>query len=198
MHVWNFGSYYLWEVYKVFEGDLLNPDADLNNPRLYAPIRRFLRKDLVLYQAILASRKGRPAIAPNWCRRIWLYRNLDPTAMPELEGLLQKKLEKHIELFEQKATDAAAQAVELRDAHFLDVPLVLGEGASYCADSRLRLDECSDAYWEVVEHAGVPGVTTACWVLSCARMPARKTLSGTGTPNDCSRPMQCFWHRKPP
>ena len=153
IQVWNFHSYYLWDVYKVLEGDLLAPDADLNNPRLYAPIRRFIRKDLVPFQAILDSRKGRPPILPDWYRRIWLYRNLDPNAMPELERLLRENLENNIELYKQKAVDAAAQAVELRDAHFPGVPLVLGEGASYCADTRLRWEERSDVYWEVVEHA---------------------------------------------
>lgn len=153
MQVWNFHSYYLWDVYSIFEGDLLAPDADLNNPHLYAPIRRFLLKDLVPFQAILDSRKGRPPIDAGWYRRIWLYRNLDPNAMPELERLLRENLENNIDHFKQKVVDAAAQAVGLRDAHFPGIPLVIGEGASYCADTRLRWEERSDAYWEVVEHA---------------------------------------------
>lgn len=153
MQVWNFHSYYLWDVYNIFEGDLLAPDADLNNPQLYAPIRRFLLKDLVPFQAILDSRKGRPPIDAGWYRRIWLYRNLDPNAMPELERLLRENLENNIDHFKQKVVDAAAQAVGLRDAHFPGIPLVIGEGASYCADTRLRWEERSDAYWEVVEHA---------------------------------------------
>jgi hypothetical protein len=151
--VWTFHSYYLWDVYRIFEGDLLGHGVDLSDPQSYAPIRRFLRKDLVPFEAILDSREGRPPIAPDWFRRIWLYRNLDPNAMPELERLLQEHLEKNIDLFKQKVTDAAAQAVMLRDAHLPGVPLILGEGASYCADYRLRWEERSDAYWEVVEHA---------------------------------------------
>jgi hypothetical protein len=153
MQVWNFHSYYLWDVYKIFEGDLLAPDADLNDPKLYAPIRRFLLKDVVPFQAILDSRKGRPPIEAGWYRRIWLYRNLDPNAMPELEQLLRENLENDIDHFKQKAVDSAVQAVKLRDAHFPGIPLVLGEGASYCADTRLRWEERSDAYWEVIEHA---------------------------------------------
>jgi hypothetical protein len=151
--VWTFHSYYLWSVYNVFEQNLLRADADLADPALYAPIRRFLRRDLVPFQTILDSRKGRPPINPGWYRRIWLYRNLEPNAMPELERLLEENLEKHIAEFKQKATDAVEQAVKLRDKHFPGIPLVLGEGASYCADHRLRWEERSDAYWEVVEHA---------------------------------------------
>jgi len=153
--VWTFHSYYLWSVYKVFERNLLGANADLNDPTLYAPIRRFLRRDrdLVPFQAILDSRGERPPIKHDWFRRIWLYRNLDPNAMPELERLLQENLEKHIDEYKQKATEAVEQAVKVRDEHFPGIPLILGEGASYCADHRLRWEERSDAYWEVVEHA---------------------------------------------
>ena len=73
--------------------------------------------------------------------------------MPELERLLQEHLEKNIDVYKQKATDAVEQAAKLRDELFPGIPLVLGEGASYCADHRLRWEERSDAYWEVVEHA---------------------------------------------
>ena len=151
--VWNVHSYYLWDVYGDFESGLLGPDVDLNDPRRYAPIRLFLRRDLVPFQALLDSRGDRPPMAADWYRRIWLYRNLAPNAMPELERLLQEKLEQNLDHFKQKATDAAAQAVKVRDAYLPGIPLILGEGASYCADCRLRWEERSDAYWEVVEHA---------------------------------------------
>lgn len=151
--VWNLHSYYLWGVYGVFEGKLLRPDADLSDPRVYAPVRRFLRPDLVPFEAVVASRAGRPPILDNWYRRIWLYRNLDPNAMPELERLLWENLENNIEHYKRQAADSAAEAVRFRDEHLPGARLVLGEGASYCADRRLRWEERSDAYWEVVEHA---------------------------------------------
>jgi hypothetical protein len=150
---WTFHSYYLWDVYSVFESGLLGPAVDLNDPKRYAPIRRFLRKDLIPFQAILDSRGRRPPIAADWYRRIWLYRNLDPNAMPELERQLQETLKSNIDHYKQKAINAAEQGVRLRDELFPGIPLILGEGASYCADSRLRWEERSDAYWEVVEHA---------------------------------------------
>ncbi len=153
MQVWNFHSYYLWGVYGVFEGKLLGPDVDLSDPEAVAPIRRFLRRDLVPYRAVVESRAGRPPILENWYRRIWLYRNLDPNAMPELERVLQENLESHLDQHKRQAQESVEQAVKLRDECFPGVPLVLGEGASYCADHRLRWEERSDAYWEVVEHA---------------------------------------------
>ncbi|MCU0917886.1 MAG: hypothetical protein MUC88_25485, partial [Planctomycetes bacterium] len=146
--VWTFHSYYLWPVYNVFEQNLMKGDTDLGDPAAYASVRRFLRRDLIPFQAILSSREGRPPIMPGWFRRIWLYRNLDPNAMPELERLLREHLEKNLDLYKQKATDAVEQAVKLREELLPGVPLVVGEGASYCADHRLRWEERSDAYWE--------------------------------------------------
>ena len=151
--VWNFHSYYLWGVYGIFEGSLLRPDSDLSDPNTYAPIRGYLRRDLVPFQAILDSRKGRPPLAAGWYRRIWLYRNLNPNAIPELERLLQENLERNIDQYKQKATEGAKHAVRMRDQHFPRIPLVLGEGVSYCADHWLRWEERSDAYWDVIEHA---------------------------------------------
>jgi hypothetical protein len=151
--VWTFHSYYLWSVYRVFEQNLIGADTDLTDPAVYAPVRRFLRRDLVPFQAILGSRQGRPPMARGWYRRIWLYRNLDPNAMPELERLLRENLEKHIDEYKEKATKAVEQAVKLRDELLPGIPLILGEGVSYCADHRLRWEERCDAYWEVVEHA---------------------------------------------
>ena len=45
------------------------------------------------------------------------------------------------------------EAVKLRDEHYRGIPLVMSEGASYCALEAMRWEERSDAYWEVVEHA---------------------------------------------
>jgi len=152
--VWTFHSYYLWSIYEVIEQGLVRGvDSDLNDPAVYAPIRRFLRRDLVPSQAILSSREGCPPILPIWYRRIWMYRNLDPNAMPELERMLQESPEKRIDEFQQRATSAVQAGVRLRDEILPGIPLTLGEGATYCADHRLRWEERSDAYWEVVEHA---------------------------------------------
>jgi hypothetical protein len=161
--VWNFHSYYLWPVYGVFEQGLMRADVDLNDPAAYAAVRRFLRPNVVPFQTVVDSRAGRPPLKEDWYRRIWLYRNLDPNAMPELERLLQEHLEKNIDRFKQRATDAVVQAVKVRNELFPGIPLVLGEGASYCADHRLRWEERSDAYWEVVEHAARTWREHGCW-----------------------------------
>jgi len=151
--VWTFHSYYLWDVYKVFEQGLVGAGADLNDPTVYDPVRRFLRPDLVPFQALLDCRGARPPLKADWYRRIWLYENLDPNAMPALERLLQEHLLANLVHYQQKAADAVEQAVRLRDELLPGRSLILGEGVSYCADHRLRWEERSDAYWDIVEYA---------------------------------------------
>jgi hypothetical protein len=115
--------------------------------------RRYLRRDPVPYRKVRTCRGDRPPIALDWYRRVWLYRNLEPAVLPELERVIEDNLNRNIETFKKTATDAVAQAVKLRDQHYPGIPLVMGEGASYCALAAMRWEERSDAYWEVVEHA---------------------------------------------
>jgi len=152
MQVWNFHSYYLWSVYHVLE-HAITWSAASEEPVAGESVRRLLRRDLVPYRVVRTCRGDRPPIMDDWYRRVWLYRNLEPAALPEWERILQDNLERNIKQFKQRAEEGVAQAVKLRDQHYPGVPLVFGEGASYCADTRLRWEEQSDSYWEVVEHA---------------------------------------------
>jgi hypothetical protein len=152
MQVWNFHSYYLWSVYDVLER-AITWGAAAEEPVVGESVRKFLRRDIVPYHIVRSCRGNRPPIMDDWYHRVWLYRNLEPAALPELERMLQDNLVKNIAEFKLKAEEGVAQAVKLRDQHYPGVPLVFGEGASYCADLRLRWEERSDAYWEVVEHA---------------------------------------------
>ena len=149
--VWNFHSYYLWGVYGVFEQGLWG--ADLDDPASYASIRQYLRREIVPFADIVHSRGDRRPMAEDWYRRIWAYRNLDPAAMPQLEQLLHENLERHADEYKRQAEEGLQQALRLRDQHFPGIPLVLGEGVSYCGDNRLRWEERSDTYWDIVEHA---------------------------------------------
>jgi hypothetical protein len=152
MQVWNFHSYYLWSVYGVLEGAVAW-GADTEEPVAGEAVRPFLKRDLTPYSVIRNCRGNRPPIQHDWYRRVWLYSNLEPAALPAVERVLEDNLNRNIEQFKKSAVDAVAQAVKLRDEHYPGIPLVMGEGASYCAHADMRWEERSDAYWEVVEHA---------------------------------------------
>jgi len=154
MQVWNFHSYYMWSVYEVLERAVTwDWSSPLAEPVVGESIRRFLRRDPVPYRVVRECRGSRPPIIDDWYHRVWLYRNLDPAAMPEVDRMLEENLQKNLAHFKRQAEDGVAQAVKLRDLHYPGVPLVLGEGVTYCAHADMRWEERSDAYWEVVEHA---------------------------------------------
>jgi len=152
MQVWNLHSYYLWRAYDVFEGELVCGKADLNDPGSYASIRRFLRPELVPFASVKCCRGDRPLAVDNWYRRIWLYRNVDPTALPALEEVLSENLAQNVERYKQRATDAVVHAASVSNALAPGVPMVMGEAATYCALNAMRWEERSEAYWSVLTH----------------------------------------------
>jgi len=150
--VWNLHSYYMWPVYGVLEGKLLKDGVDLQDPESYASIRGFLRSKLVSLDEIRRAREGRPPASENWNRRVWLYMNVEPKALPALERLLTETLVRDAGLYRRSASDAVDQAMKLRDELAPGAPLVMGEAATYCALPGMRWEEKSDVYWEIVER----------------------------------------------
>jgi hypothetical protein len=154
VQVWSLHSYYSWwPVYREFEGNLLGGGTDLDNPAELAPVRRFLKERLSRLEDVKRSAGCDPEILEDWHRRIWLYSNVDPKRLPELDALLSESLEKNYGLCKQRIDERFAKAVESRNALFPGAPLVLGEGASYCCHLGLRWEERSDRYWELVDYA---------------------------------------------
>ncbi len=101
----------------MFENPYLSGEVDLDDPAGYAPIRRYLQREVVPFSAVTGSRAGRPPIMDNWYRRIWLYRNLEPNTMHEVEQLLRANLERHVEDYKQAAEAGLKQALALRDEY---------------------------------------------------------------------------------
>lgn len=89
----------------------------------------------------------------NWTRRVWLYSNLNDATLPELEAMLSKQLDADVAVYKARVDDWARRFTELRQTVIADVPLVMGEAASYCAANSMRWEEKSDAYWEIIEYA---------------------------------------------
>ena len=152
MEVWNFHSYFLWDLYGLLERRLLQPGTDVSSPAELGPTAQFLRERPYSLEAVRRSRSGRPA-AEDWNRRVWLYRNLDPAQLPRLERQLTAELERNFEHYQAKVRQALATVTRLRAEHCPEVALVLGEGGSYCGSTLLRWEERSAAYWELLTFA---------------------------------------------
>jgi hypothetical protein len=150
--VWNLHSYYIWPVYSVLEGNLINVNTDPTNPQNYASIRHFLRQKLVNFEEIVRSRTGRQEVAADWCRRIWLYRNVNPKTLPELEKVLSDTLKRDAEIYKQRALEAITHATKIRNEIIPGVPMVMGEAATYCSLNSMRWEERSETYWSLLEY----------------------------------------------
>jgi hypothetical protein len=154
MQVWNHHVYYLWSVYfKTLDVGMFDDHAPFPSPQQAEILRPFLCGPPISLDAVKASRNHDPDVLENWYRRIWLYRNLEPAALPALERWLGETMDADVEDHRRQAETAIAKAVAIRDAHFPGLPLVMGEAASYCGGAILRWEERSDTYWALIAHA---------------------------------------------
>ncbi len=152
--VWNHHFYYCWGIYgQVLDGDIYRPEFDFSSARQHPRLGRFLRPDACDIEAVRNCRPVPLNYARDWYARVWLYNNLDPDRLPELETRLAETLQAELEQYKRKVDEGLRRAQETRRALFPDIILLMGEGATYCAHLDMRWEERSKAYWELVAHA---------------------------------------------
>ncbi len=152
--VWNHHMYYSWGAYwKVFETPAYENGLDFANAGKHPALGRFLRSPPRSIEAVRSCRKHLQHIEPGWPIRVWLYNNLDPNKLPELERLMDEHLSANIGEYKKAVDDNIRNALETRKALFPKIILVVGEGATYCAHPQMRWEEKSEAYWELVNYA---------------------------------------------
>ncbi|MFZ2657335.1 MAG: cellulase-like family protein [Victivallales bacterium] len=153
-HVWNHHMYYSWGAYtKVFEAPVYESGFDFVHSSKHPVVGRFLRSPQIPIEAVRSCRKYLQYVEQSWPIRVWLYNNLDERKLPELERFLNEHLSSQITEYKKDIDDNIRKALETRKALFQDIILVVGEGATYCAHPKMRWEEKSDAYWELVGYA---------------------------------------------
>jgi hypothetical protein len=151
--VWNHHMYYSWVIYfKLLEHYVQDEKFDFQHPESHPVVGRFLRAPAADIGAVRKSCKGDSRVEEGWYRRVWLYNSMDTAGLPELERLLSETLARDIAEYKRYADENVAKGVSMRDSHFPGMPLVVGEGATYCAHMGMRWEERSDAYWSLIEH----------------------------------------------
>jgi len=153
LQVWNFHLYCVWSVYSLLEGNLLTPGVDVEKSSQAESIRKFCKEKLVSLEDVRRCRQGKLAAAEDWYRRIWLYSNLAPEKMPELDTLLSAAFDQNYAAFQKKLDEGLAEALRIRDAVVPEAPLVLAEGITYCGNNHIAWEEKSDRYWTFLEYA---------------------------------------------
>ncbi len=145
--VWNFHAYWLWSIYRVLEGRYVFDGEDSG------AALRFLRAGSATLDDVIRDCGGKPAASPDWYRRVQFYGNLDQARLPEMERLLEQRLLENLEHYKQNISDSMDRVLEFRKTHCPGVPLVMGEGVTYCGSTRLLWEERSERYWNLLEYA---------------------------------------------
>ena len=153
LQVWNFHNYFMWDMYFILENRLLQEGIDVNDPAEFDQAREFMRQPMVSLEEVRKSRDGKIPAAEDWYRRIWFYRNLDPAKMPALEQFFMRTLDERFDHYKQKIRESLEQAHKISAQYCPGVPLVIGEGVSYCGSNHLQWEEHCDKYWELLEFA---------------------------------------------
>ncbi|MDD3155749.1 MAG: hypothetical protein PHS41_12875, partial [Victivallaceae bacterium] len=153
LQVWNFHSYCVWKIYALLEGDLLMPGTDVESSLQARKILRFRKCDALSLDEIRQLRAGKRPTAEDWVRRVWLYSGLDPEKMPELDRLLSAAFERDVDDFKRKLEENLSDALRFRNENAPEIPMILGEGITFCGSNHILWEEKSDCYWSFLEYA---------------------------------------------
>jgi len=115
-------------------------------------IGRFLSHPTADIKAIRRSQHDDRRIDEGWYRRVWLFNSLNPQTLPDLERLFRETLSRDLAQYRKYAEENIAAGVKARDDLFPAMPLVMGEGATYCGHMGMRWEEQSDSYWSLIEY----------------------------------------------
>lgn len=148
--VYNFHSYYMWNVYD---------DAFEGHPEWF--------EHRITSSEVARSREGRLPVDPGWYDRVARYNDIKESCIGEIEEALEKvfleKLDQYVARREKNLRIARENADGL--------PMVCGEGVSYICSKNILWEEKSEAYWNFVKEgldlykkAGVWGtvIRTCC------------------------------------
>ncbi|MDD5729087.1 MAG: hypothetical protein PHV59_11040, partial [Victivallales bacterium] len=148
---------------------------------------RYLLQPPVSLNTIRAGRNGKLSLAEGWYRRIWLYRNLDPDKIPELDRMLADQFERNWKHYEEKLEASLEQIQKLHRELCPGAPLICGEGFTFCGSNLLHWEESSEAVWKLMalmlkryRETGIQGtvIRTCCgpedpsWNLRAAEITA--------------------------
>ena len=134
LEVYNFHNYFMWSVYhRAVESD-----------------NTLLRSDPIPMSDIKAStNEGFPA-ADDWYQRVWFYNNISPDKYAQANAQAKKYLCDN----EGALLDKLRETVEHVKGNALGVfdglPIVSGEGVSYCGSYKMDFEENTEAYWRIV------------------------------------------------
>lgn len=142
LQAFNGHNYFLWGVY----GGTLE---------IGEPQRDDFFLDLCTPEDLAASRGDLLQLSPTcapWYRRAAYCNNLDVSRLPELERHLTERLAEHREEYLARLNDFCEGFQKIMK-RFPGIPVMCGEGVTYCSSQKLLWEETSDAYWDMLKIA---------------------------------------------
>ena len=140
MQVYNMHNYFLWSVYGTTLEQSNEPHIDI------------MRGEHTV-EDVIQTRKGRfpENDGVGWYPRALAGSDLDLNKLPEMEAELERQLNKKWDEY-LYWLEEACDGFKMIAEKFPDVPLVSGEGVTYCAHQKALWEEKSERYWEMVRH----------------------------------------------
>lgn len=142
LQVFNGHNYFLWGIY----GGTLEMGEPVMDEYFQGKVSR---EDVIASRDLLMRL---PKSSAGWYDRIAKCNDLDVSRIPDLEAYLSERLEQNWDSYIQRLDSFCDGYRRVMDK-FPGIPIVCGEGVTYCSSPLLHWEEKSERYWEMVEIA---------------------------------------------
>ena len=144
MQCFNGHNYFLWDVY----GGALEKGSEPT------PTGRgdFFRGEVTL-EDVARSREGRwRGSETDWIPRLQYCHDVDPEKIPAMEAFLEARLNAGWDGYVRNLENRIYWYRRVMEDH-PDIPVMCGEGVTYCSSKRVLWEEKSERYWDMVRLA---------------------------------------------
>ncbi len=141
MQAFNGHNYFLWDVY----GNTL--EAGENAER-----EPFFRNEITDEDIVNAYKDLHPNYSPDWIARTRCCHDLDESKLPALYDYLENRLNEKRDVY-MAGFEKSIEGYQTIMRAFPGIPVVCGEGVTYCSSKKALWEETSDRYWEMVAYA---------------------------------------------
>lgn len=102
---------------------------------------------------IIHCRDGRHKNASeDWNYRLQYCHDVDPLKVPAMEVYLEARLNSRWDCYMQNLENSLYWYQRIME-DYPEVPVICGEGVTYCSNKAVLWEEKSERYWELVEYA---------------------------------------------
>ncbi len=138
MQAFNGHNYFLWSVYNgALEGGQRGD---------------FFRGEVTAQDVMDICADRRKNYSADWNVRLQYCHDVDPLKIPAMEEYLENRLEEKWDEYVE-ALEKSCEGYQRIMDQFPGIPVLCGEGVTYCSSKRVLWEEKSDRFWAMVEKA---------------------------------------------